>query len=36
MATAEVQGALWGARPEGWAKAEEAQLPVYEEAIRRA
>jgi SAM-dependent methyltransferase len=36
MATAEVQGALWGARPEGWAKAEEAQLPIYEEAIRRA
>ncbi len=33
--SAERWGPLWGARPGDWAMNEEAQIPVYEEAIRR-
>jgi SAM-dependent methyltransferase len=32
----EMQGELWGRRPNDWAAIEEQQLPLYEEGIRRA
>jgi SAM-dependent methyltransferase len=35
VGSAERWGALWGARPDDWARSEEQQVPTYEEALRR-